>query len=115
MNRDISGMHRSAADRTTPPKGRPQMCWHDAAGTSRVAVARSGVWHGALCLDHRLTVCVWSGVASGNSNRLSRLLKHHVESRESFVFESRQVGASPVDFGRKIKIANEGDDYVAPS
>jgi hypothetical protein len=43
------------------------------------------------------------------------LLKHHVESHESFVFESRQVGASPVDFGRKIKIANEGDDYVAPS
>ena len=38
-------------------------------------------------LDHRVTVCFWSAIGFGNSNRAPLLLKHDVESRESFVFE----------------------------
>ena len=40
-------------------------------------------------LDHRVTVCFWSAIGFGNSNRAPLLLKHDVESRESFVFEFR--------------------------
>jgi hypothetical protein len=38
-------------------------------------------------LDHRVTVCFLSAIGFGNSNRAPLLLKHDVESRESFVFE----------------------------
>lgn len=62
-------------------------------------------------LDHRVTVCVQSA-ASGNSNRFPSVLEYDVESRESFVFESRKVGASPVDF--RCKIAKE-IECVAPA
>jgi hypothetical protein len=38
-------------------------------------------------LDHRVTVCFWSAIGFGNSNRAPLLLKHDVDSRESSVFE----------------------------
>jgi hypothetical protein len=59
-------------------------------------------------LDHRVTVCVQSA-ASGNSNRFPSVLEHDVESRESFVFASRKVGASPVDFRCKIECVAPAD------
>ena len=44
-------------------------------------------------LDHRVTVCFWSAIGFGNSNRAPLLLKHDVESRESFVFD--EMSESP--------------------